>query len=66
MLTHRLYGKHSTHTNNRFKALDVGNGGLAGNLIYATMFTHSDAVDAQKQLTESNGKDGWQFEIRKI
>ncbi len=61
--THRIYGKHKT--DKQFKAMNMREGKQVGNLIYASMFTQSDAEKCLQEIQCSENAD-WQFKIVKI
>lgn len=58
--THRIYGKLKTEKRYR----PFSGQGFCGNLIYALMFTESNAKKAHEQLTANNPEYDWH--IRKI
>lgn len=60
--THRIYARQKGTV--RYSALDVKNGNLVGNLIFATMFEKAEALRVAAKLTEENPE--FEFQVRRI
>lgn len=65
--THRIYARHKIHNSakqRRFYAMDVKNGNLVGNLIYASCFDKNNGQIVLEELTKDF--PDWEFQLRKI
>lgn len=60
--THRIYALEPGKKN--FKPMNLRNGTLVTNLIYASMLPESEALKVVAELTTDNSE--WKFEARKI
>lgn len=63
-MKYRIYGK--SIYDKRFRALDLTEGVLTSNLLYATIFDSKEqAEDIVSHLNEEN-KNNYTFEVRKV
>jgi len=61
--THRIYGKYKY--DKQFRPMNMREGKQVGNLIYASMFSESEAKKCLEEIQCPENSD-WVFEMRKI